>query len=324
MKPYSLAFLISLSVVSIGAAQNVSQQDAPKVQLTARELFYSATAQATSAPAPAAATPSKPAAAAARKKPAAQTATKPKAPPAPAPSSAPAPAPPRTQMATNNMSDGARIIPAVAGMNKTAPAPTAGPALGMRYTILKRTNGEMVEVAPDTVFHAGDRIQFNVETNGPGYLYIVSQGSSGNWRPMFPSAEVEDGSNRIEGFRAYTMPPKSRLVFDEQAGTEKIFIVFARQPEPNLESTIYSLKEPAPSKEPAKPKGPDDKPKQLLVASIDNGTVGHLRETYSRDLIIERVDESTPGEKKEKAMYVVNPTGSQDSKVVADLQLVHK
>jgi len=57
---------------------------------------------------------------------------------------------------------------------------------------------------------SGDRIQFSVETNGPGYLYIVSQGSSGTWKPMFPSPEVEKGDNRVEGFHTYTMPPGSR------------------------------------------------------------------------------------------------------------------
>jgi hypothetical protein len=45
---------------------------------------------------------------------------------------------------------------------------------------------------------------------------------------------------------------------------------------------------------------------------------------HSRDLKIEKVDEQTPGEKKETAVYVVNPSGSADSRVVADLLLVHR
>ena len=65
---------------------------------------------------------------------------------------------------------------------------------------------------------------------------------------------------------------------------------------------------------------------QVLIASaaIDNSTVGHLRDTYARDLIVEKITEDTPGDRKEKAVYVVNPTGSGDSRVVADLTLVHK
>ena len=49
-----------------------------------------------------------------------------------------------------------------------------------------------------------------------------------------------------------------------------------------------------------------------------------MRNAYGRDLIIEKVDPSTPGDKKETAVYVVNPTGSADSHLVADLHLVHQ
>jgi hypothetical protein len=182
----------------------------------------------------------------------------------------------------------------------------------------------MVEVAPDAVFHAGDRIQFKVETNGPGYMYIVSQGSSGTWKPMFPSPEVENGDNHVNGWGSYTMPPGSRMVFDEQTGTEKVFIVFSREPEPDLEDVIYSLQaKPKPASAPAERQAP----KQLLMASnlnIGDSTVGRLRTTYARDLVIEKVDPTTAGEKKEYAVYVVNASGSLDSRVVADLQLVHK
>jgi hypothetical protein len=52
--------------------------------------------------------------------------------------------------------------------------------------------------------------------------------------------------------------------------------------------------------------------------------VGQLREAYARDLIVEKITEDTPGDRKEKAVYVVNPTGSDSSRVVADLILVHK
>jgi hypothetical protein len=217
---------------------------------------------------------------------------------------------------------GGRVMPATA----TAPAPTAGTPLGLKYSILKLVNGDMTEVAPDSVFHAGDRIRFNVETNGPGYLYIVSQGSSGTWKPMFPSSEVDQGSNRVEGFHAYAMPPKTRFYFDEQAGEEKVFIVFSREPEQDLEKIVYSLQgaQAKPVSQPAEPAPAPSGQVLMASAAIDNSTVGHLREVYARDLIVEKITEDTPGDRKEKAVYVVNPSGSGDSRVVADLTLVHK
>src|SRR5664280_2386683 len=184
-------------------------QAAPQKQLTARELFYAAAqapaAQTGSARPPAkrsTRTPAKPVeiARAGPNSPATRSAE----PPAAQPASPPA---------------------------ATAPMPANGqPPLGLRYTVLKlAADNTPTEVPNDTVFHAGDRIRFSVEANAPGYLYIINQGSSGNWKPMFPSAEIEDGDNRVEPMRPYNMPPGHHvLTFDSTVGTENLFIVFPR------------------------------------------------------------------------------------------------
>jgi hypothetical protein len=207
---------------------------------------------------------------------------------------------------------------------QTAPIPASGaPALGLRYTILKVGAGE---VAPDTIFHAGDRIQLRVEANSPGYLYIVNQGSSGTWKPLFPSPEVENGNNRVESLHAYTLPSEEhRMVFDETAGSEKLFVILSSRPEPDFEKLIYSLAKPAGGQKSEDP-APSSSKKMILASNlhIDDDTVGRMRSAYGRDLIIEKVTPATPGEKKETAVYVVNPTGSSSSRVVADLTLVHQ
>ena len=96
-------------------------------------------------------------------------------------------------------------------------------------------------MSSDSEFHSGDHIRFSVEGNSPGYLYIVNQNANGTWTPMFPSPDIDSGSNQIQGWRPYTMPPQSKLTFDSDTGTENLFIVFSRQPEPDLEKLIYSL-----------------------------------------------------------------------------------
>jgi hypothetical protein len=295
--PLTRRFLLACCTVGL-----IFAQPAPQKQLTARELFYAA------APAPAAVKP------VAARPPARRSTAAPAKPVeiARADSRPPAPRAPDQPAPT------------------TAPMPPSGaPPLGLRYTVLKlAADNTPTEVPTDTVFHAGDRIRFNVETNAAGYLYIVNQGSSGNWKPMFPSAEIEDGNNRIEGWRPYTMPPKSRLAFDSTVGTENLFIVFSLQPENDLENMIYSLqgKRKASAAAPAAPPdAPVQSSKELILASnISNTAVDRMRAVYARDLIIEKVDPNTPGDKKETAVYVVNPTGSADSRVVADLHLVHQ
>jgi hypothetical protein len=303
--PHASGLLIPLCAIAALAAQ-----DAPKPEFTARELFYSAAEPPKAEPVKSA---PKTEARRAKRVPADTAATQPK-PVAATPSQTPPTLP-----------GGGHIITA----SSHAPAPATGTPLGLRYIVKKKVGDDMVEVPASTVFHAADRVQLSVQTNDAGYLYIINQGSSGTWKAMFPSPEVAEGNNHVDGWKVYIMPPGYRMVFDEQTGTEKIFIVFSRDAEPDLEKLIYSLQS-GKSKQPAKPASTPADPtparQKTIVAgvTIDDATVGRLRSTYSRDLIIEKVDASTPGEKKETAVYVVNPTGSSDSRVVADLNLVHQ
>ncbi|HXB73888.1 MAG TPA: DUF4384 domain-containing protein [Candidatus Acidoferrales bacterium] len=331
--PLTSRSLVSLCAAA-GLALALSAQDSPKkkdlgAHLSARELFYAAVQAPASAPKTDASkvTP--------KTVPRRQKTT-----PQPVEVAGADNRPPAVPRADHtNLPDGGQVTNASSNAARTssanglgaAPGAAPEPALGLRYTILRVAGSSTVEAAPDTVFHAGDRIQLKVEANNPGYLYIINQGSSGTWKPIFPSSEVENGNNRVESLHAYTLPSEQhRMVFDETAGAEKLFIILSRQPEPDLEKMIYSLQ--------GKPAGDagqhrvdgvrsDESSKQLIMASnqnIDNDTVGRMRNAYARDLIIEKVTPASPGDKKETAVYVVNPTGSSSSRVVADLSLVHQ
>ena len=176
-----------------------------------------------------------------------------------------------------------------------------------------------METDADAVFHAGDHIRLAVESNDDGYLYVVNRGSSGTWKVLFPSAEIKGGDNHIQRRTRFEIPSGYTFTFDEQPGEEKLFIVFSREPEPDLEGLIYSLgqKSSAPAE--------TQKPKMLLAsASFSDDVIGKLRTAYARDLIVEKVDDDQAGPKKEKAVYAVNPSGSADSRVVADVTLRHQ
>jgi hypothetical protein len=275
--------------------------------LTAREIFYAppAVASKPAQPDKPARTPAKSVTAKRTARPKTQTPAEPKAEREPASESA------------SSRPVRSSSVPVVSA------AYEARRPLGLRYSILKRTDDGAVEVDSTSVFRAGDRIRLRVEVNDPGYLYVINRGSSGTWKPLFPSPEVAGGDNRVDRGAAYEIPAGYVFTFDEQPGEEKLFVVFSRQPEQNLENLIYSLGESKPTAQPA----PEEKKPKLLLAGntrpIDDALVGRFR-TYSRDLIIEKVDDSTPGPKKEKAVYVVNPARSSDSRVVADLTLNHK
>ena len=204
--------------------------------------------------------------------------------------------------------------------------------LGLRYTLIKKGgDGRTEDVSPAAVFHSGDHIQLGVEVTEPGYLYIVYQGSSGTWDTLFPSQKIERGDNRVDSGRLYVVPPANVFTFVGKPGVEKLFVIFSRQPEPEMDKWIYMLQggQVMPAADvPAKPKSPSPTFLMTKVTPIDNSVVDNLREVYSRDLIIDKVDEpaepAKPVRKQDKSVYIVNPKGAPDSHIVADIRLVHE
>jgi hypothetical protein len=148
------------------------------------------------------------------------------------------------------------------------------------------------------------------------------KGTSGNWRLLFPSSEIDQGNNRVARGRRYQIPSRNAFVFDEQAGTEKLFLVLTRRPEADLEKLIYTLSSGQEGTKQAEPKSmmmADNRP------AIGDDLVNRLRgRVLARDLVFEKVDEQTPGERKETAVYVVNQNRAADSRLVIDLQLIHR
>lgn len=292
-KPMFQSMNVSFLAVLLAAGVLSAQTEH---KLTARELFYTPVAMTT--------TPAQPPA----KK-------------APVKSEAPAKVAPKVtkKAAAQPVSQAGTILTSVASY----------PPLGLRCSLLKRSDsGRYDEVDAGTVFHSGDKLKVVVKANDAGYLYVISRGPSGTWMVQFPSPDIDGGNNRIGRDLDYTVPPGGRFNFTDEAGEEKLFIVLSRVPAQDLEKLIYSLgsgKAPAPAsvEPPAKPE------KALMMASnrppIGDPMVNRLRsELISRDLVFEKVDDETPGDRKEKAVYVASPDRTENARVVVDLTLKHQ
>ncbi|MDP8989252.1 MAG: DUF4384 domain-containing protein [Acidobacteriota bacterium] len=258
--------------------------------------------------------------------------------PAATPAATAAPAPKvvakKTPAKTSAPAQPAVTVPTEAVVDK----PATGP-LGMRYSVLKRNAaGEYQEVDPDTVFHSGDRIRLEAQANSMGYLYVVAQGSSGNWQVLFPSREVSNGSNQVHRGETRLVPGgnQGQFVFDEQAGSEKLFFVLSRQPEQSLDKLIYSM---GGQSAPADPSAvtPAAAPNRVLMAqaSVSDDVIARIRsQMQARDLIFEKVENEkvvsqngTPAGapvKIETAAYVVNRSSAPDARLVVDLKLKHQ
>ena len=128
--------------------------------------------------------------------------------------------------------------------------------------------------------------------------------------------------------RPYYFPSKDQAFgFHDPKGAEKLFIIVSREPVPDIQDQIYSLQgKPRPV---AQPEPPPQSKSAVIQARLDipDDKISQMRSLYSRDLIIEKVNPETTGDKEERkefAMYVVNPTGSPNSRLVADISLEHQ
>jgi Domain of unknown function (DUF4384) len=191
--------------------------------------------------------------------------------------------------------------------------------LALRYSILQRKGNNFEEVDADTEFRSGDRIRVRVEPNSTAYLYIVMGGSSGQWRVIFPSKEINGGNNLLNKGETCTIPPESdpAFFFDDVAGVEKISLVLSRSKEPDLEKLIYAAGDPT--------RG-DDRPKTMMASSRINGEdMGKVREQLlSRDLVFEKYDGPAQDGKQEKAVYAATRSKNPDARLFVDLKLIHK
>ena len=203
---------------------------------------------------------------------------------------------------------------------------TVGSRLGLRYSLLMRgSDGNYSEVSPGTTFHSGDHIRISLLSNQPGYLYVIEQGSSGDWKAIFPAATSPSDAVKVEQGKLQIVPTGNRAFqFDQRPGTERLFVILSRVPLNDLLREIQHLKETNHAPSEAAPEPADTLQAQLTVPDL------FVQQLASRDLSLvdeQNVDEApTAAGGGEKAVYVVakaqgNP---QASELVTNIQLRHE
>lgn len=181
---------------------------------------------------------------------------------------------------------------------KVEPAP-----LGLQYVIVQeQESGGSAAVDPDKVFTTGDRIRLRIEVNSDAYVYLVTKGSSGIWRPLFPQSGED---NHLKAFQPVLVPapPASPIFFEPPGGEETLLIHVSRTPIPTKTDVAATV------------------PK----SQIDN--MLHTARLQGRDLTrgkVPPVENPSPGENSEWAFYVVNANTHTGSQVVQTFELRHK
>ncbi len=119
-------------------------------------------------------------------------------------------------------------------------APAAAPAtppIALSYwiTVQKYRNGKPFEdpfrLAQQINFEKDYRLRLHFDSPRPGFLYLVSEGPGGTPYNLIAATPIEGG-------QVTQVPRDSWLQFDDQKGSERVWIVWAGRKVPELESSI--------------------------------------------------------------------------------------
>jgi Domain of unknown function (DUF4384) len=118
------------------------------------------------------------------------------------------------------------------------PEPVNTQRLGLGLTLFMRdSNGLAVRTDPTRVFQKGDRVRVLLETNSDGYLYIFNTTNDGPPVMIYPDADLDEAGNYVQAHVPFEIPSSLGteerlrwLAFDENAGNERLFFVFTKEP----------------------------------------------------------------------------------------------
>jgi hypothetical protein len=120
-------------------------------------------------------------------------------------------------------------------------APAIPRQIALAYRIeVASVYGGLSAVTEDHMFQSWDRARLVFESNINGFLYIFARGSSSTGKLLFPDPRINAGRNDITAFTPYTVPARGWFQFDNQPGTEKLYIFLSPTRLANLDGAIQT------------------------------------------------------------------------------------
>lgn len=124
---------------------------------------------------------------------------------------------------------------------KTPPGPAAARNLNYGLTVQKMRNGkpyqDTFESSGQEIFENGWKFRMNIDSPQTGYLYLLNEGPSADdtttYNVLFPAPSTNSGSPYLA---ANQKIETGWMVFDENQGTEKFWMVWAAEAVPELEA----------------------------------------------------------------------------------------
>jgi serine/threonine protein kinase len=94
----------------------------------------------------------------------------------------------------------------------------------------------------EVIFSPGDRVRFSLSSPQPGHLYIINESpllkdQAVSYNVLFPSPTSNNGSTELVAGQTINIPESGDgFIFDQEEGTEKLWLVWANNPIPELEA----------------------------------------------------------------------------------------
>lgn len=125
---------------------------------------------------------------------------------------------------SSGAADGAQFVKA----SSNAPR-----SLALGYTIyMKDASGALLPAQASRSYRTGDRIAIVLETNMDGYLYVFDAENGKNPVMLYPSVQLNGGSNEVRAHVRETYPSDLDLAFEfvDPPATEHLYVVVSREP----------------------------------------------------------------------------------------------
>lgn len=111
----------------------------------------------------------------------------------------------------------------------------------MRKDPKRYPNSAPFQVPGEVIFSPGDRVHFSFNSPQIGYLYIINEsppakGQASSFNILFPAPTANEGSARLSAGQNVRIPDHDiGFVFDEEQGTEKLWLIWAADAVTELE-----------------------------------------------------------------------------------------
>jgi len=128
--------------------------------------------------------------------------------------------------------------------SQTTAVPVTEQSLTYSITVQKYRNNkpfeEPFQLAKEMLFERDYQIRLNISGPKSGYLYILNEGPHEKGKPaefvvLFPSPKSNAGSALINDNERIQIPENSWITFDQEKGTERVWLVFCQKAVADLE-----------------------------------------------------------------------------------------